>query len=74
MMVKLIKRGDTYKPAKLKASIMKAGASTSVAKSIVDSIHIKNGMTTLQLRKLVQAKLVKLDAKAAKRYRTHKKK
>jgi len=73
MMVKLIKRGDKYKPAKLKASIMKAGANSSVANAIVKTIKVKQGMTTFHLRKLVLAQLSKLAPGAAKRYRAHKK-
>ena len=73
-MVKLVKRGDSYKPAKLKASIMKAGASSAVAKSVVESIKVTHGMTTLKLRKMVLAKLAKLAPKVAKKYRAHKRK
>ncbi|MBS3162521.1 hypothetical protein J4467_01230 [Candidatus Woesearchaeota archaeon] len=72
-MVKLVKRGDKYKPAKLKASIMRAGASSAIANAVVKSVKVKQGMTTLHLRKLVLAQLTKLSPSAAKKYRAHKK-
>jgi hypothetical protein len=73
-MVKLMKKGDTYKPKKLEASILKAGASKEIAKKIVESVQVRNGMTTLVLRNQVTAKLKKLDPKAAKKYESFKKK
>ncbi len=72
-MVKLKKRGDTYKPAKLQASIRKAGASPDVAKKIVGSVKVREGMSTLELKKQVTEQLKKLDPKAAKAYSSHKK-
>ncbi len=49
-MVKLVKRGDTYKAEKLKGSIVSAGASCDVADKIVSSVKIREGMSTLELR------------------------
>jgi hypothetical protein len=72
-MVKLIKRGDKYRPEKLRKSILKAGASNKVAAEIVKTIHVRSGMSTLHLRKMVTAKLRKLAPGAAKRYNKHKK-
>lgn len=72
-MVKLVKRGDTYKPEKLKASIMKAGASEETADKIVSSINVYDGMSTLELRNQVTAKLKELDPRAAEAYESYKK-
>ena len=72
-MPKLVKRGDTYKPDKLKASIMKAGASEEAANEIVESTKVTEGMPTLMLRKQVLEKLRFLDSKAAERYETYRK-
>jgi hypothetical protein len=72
-MVKLVKRGDTYKPEKLKASIMKAGASEETADKIVNSIKVYDGMSTLELRNQVTAKLKELDPGAAEAYESYKK-
>jgi methionine aminopeptidase len=72
-MVKLIKKGDTYKQEKLEASILRAGASKETAKKVVDSVQVRDGMTTLELRNLVTAKLKELDSKAAKKYESFKK-
>ena len=69
MAIRLIKRGDTYKPAKLAASVRGAGASPAVAKKIVASVKVRNGMTTLALRKQVTKLLEKLDPKAARVYK-----
>lgn len=67
-MVKLTKKGDTYKPEKLEASIIAAGASRDVAKKIVGSVKVREGMSTLELRKQVSDLLKKLDPKAAQAY------
>ena len=73
-MVKLKKKGDTYKPEKLEASIVAAGAGRDVAKKIVSSVKIRDGMSTLELRKQVSDLLKKHDPKAAHTYDTYKKK
>ena len=72
-MVRLTKRGDTYRPEKLEASIIGAGASRDVAKKIVSSVKVHEGMSTLELRKQVSDLLKKLDPKAAQNYDAHKK-
>ena len=72
--VKLVKKGDTYKPAKLAASVRGAGASPAVAKKIVASVKVWDGMATLELRKQVTELLEKLDPKAAKVYKKSRKK
>lgn len=72
--IKLRKRGDTYKPAKLKTSIRKAGASSKVANEVMKKVKVRSGMTTLALRKQVTKLLRKLAPKAAKKYSKYKKK
>lgn len=71
--IKLKKRGDTYKPAKLRSSVLKAGASKAVAAKVLKSVKVRSGMSTLALRKQVTALLRKLAPKAAKRYAAKKK-
>ena len=68
-----MKRGDTYKPEKLEASIKAAGASNEVAKKVVSSIKVHDGMSTLELRKQASDLLKNLDPKAAQKYQTFKK-
>jgi len=72
-LVKIMKRGDTYKPEKLEASIKAAGASSEVAKKVVSSIKVHDGMSTLELRKQASDLLKNLDPKAAQKYQTFKK-
>ena len=72
-MVKIMKRGDSYKPEKLEASIKAAGASSDVAKEVVSSIKVHEGMSTLELRKQASDLLKNLDPKAAQRYNAFKK-
>lgn len=72
-MVKLMKRGDTYRPEKLAASVRKAGASEETAKKVVASVKVREGMSTLELREQVTGLLQKLDPKAAKTYISYKK-
>jgi methionine aminopeptidase len=67
-LVKIVKRGDTYKPEKLEASIKAAGASNEVAKKVVSSIKVHEGMSTLEIRKQTSDLLKNLDAKAARKY------
>jgi hypothetical protein len=69
-----MKKGDTYKPEKLEASIKAAGASNEVAKKVVSSIKVHEGMSTLELRKQVSSLLKNLDPKAARNYDAFKKK
>lgn len=70
--MKLIKRGDTYKPAKLSASIRKAGASPKVVREVMKKVKVHNNMTTLALRKQVTNILRKIVPGVAKRYSHHK--
>jgi hypothetical protein len=69
-LVKIVKRGDTYRPEKLEASIKAAGASSEVAKKVVSSVKVHEGMSTLELRKQASDLLKNLDPKAARRYDT----
>ena len=71
-MVKIMKKGDTYKPEKLEASVMAAGASNEVAKKVVNSVKVRDGMTSLELRKQVLDLLKNLDPKAARNYDAYK--
>jgi transcriptional regulator NrdR family protein len=75
-MVKLKKRGDTFRVEKLEASMIKAGANRETAKKIAKSIAktVYEGMTTLELRNKVIAELQKADPKAAATYKSYKKK
>jgi hypothetical protein len=67
-LVKIVKRGDTYRPEKLEASIKAAGASSEVAKKVVSSVKVHEGMSTLELRKQASDLLKNLDPKAARKY------
>lgn len=71
-MVKVVKRGDMYRPEKLKSSVMKAGASEKTANKIVASIKVREGMSTLELRNKVIEILKTLDPKAAVAYESYK--
>lgn len=66
--MKLTKRGDTYKPAKLSASIRKAGASPKVVREVMKRVKVRNRMSTLTLRRQVTKLLRKLAPGVAKRY------
>jgi hypothetical protein len=68
-----MKRGDTYRPEKLEASIKAAGASSDVAKEVVSSVKVREGMSTLELRKQAADLLKNLDPKAAQKYNAFKK-
>lgn len=72
--MKLVKRGDTYKPEKLEASIIAAGGSYDVAKKVASSVNVREGMSTLELRKQVSDQLKRLDPKAGQAYDTYKRK
>jgi len=72
--IKLVKRGDTYKPAKLKASIKRAGASSKVVNAVMKKVRVRNRMSTLSLRRQVTKLLRKFAPKAAKKYAKRKKK
>jgi hypothetical protein len=65
-----VKRGDTYRPEKLKASIKAAGASSEVAKKALSSARVHKGMSSLELRKQVSDLLKNLDPKAARKHIT----
>jgi hypothetical protein len=67
-LVKIVKRGDTYRPEKLEASIKAAGASSEVARKVVSSVKVHEGMSTLEIRKQTSDLLKNLDPKAARKY------
>jgi hypothetical protein len=73
MVIRLIKRGDRYRPTKLAASVRGAGAKPAVVREVMKRVKVHNNMTTLALRKQVTKLLLKLDKKTAKKYRSFKK-
>lgn len=74
-MVKVNKRPEEFSKAKLKASIINAGAKDEHATQIADKIarKVKEGTTTVLIRRWVIAELKKLDADAAEAYMKYKK-
>ena len=74
-MVKVKKRSEDFNKAKLKASMINAGAKDAHAAQIVDKIasKVKRGTTTVMIRRWVITELRQLDQKAAKTYETYKK-
>jgi len=72
--IKLVKRGDRYRPSKLRASIRKAGATKKVQDAVLKAVKVRSGMSTLQLRRQVITLLRKLAPKVATRYSKYKKK
>ena len=74
-MVKVKKRSENFNKAKLKASMKKAGAKDAHATKIADKIagKVKQGTTTVVIRRWVITELRPLDSKVAKAYQTYKK-
>jgi len=74
-LVKVKKRSENFNKAKLKASIEKAGAKDKHATKVTDKIasKVKEGTTTVLIRRWVITELKPLDAKAAEAYRKYKK-
>jgi len=72
--IRLIKRGDTFKLSKLRASVRKAGATKKVQDAVLKSVKVRSGMSTLELRRQVTKILRKLAPKVAKKYAKYKKK
>ena len=72
-MVEVKKRSEKFDKAKLKTSIKKAGAKESHARKVADKIagKVKDGTTTVRIWEWVIAELRPLDPKAAKAYRTY---
>jgi 2-phosphoglycerate kinase len=75
ILVKVIKRSEEFSRAKLKASIVNAGAKEKHATQIADKIarKVKDGTTTVLIRRWVITELRRLDAKAAEAYTIYKK-
>ena len=69
------KRPEEFNIAKLKASIIRAGAKDKHATQIADKIarKVKEGTTTVLIRRWVITELKRLDAKAAEAYMKYKK-
>jgi len=74
-MVKVKKRSEDFDKAKLKTSVKKAGAKDEHATKVADKIagKVKEGTTTVWIRRWVIVELTPLDPKAAKAYETYKK-
>ena len=74
-LVKVKKRSENFNKAKLKASMEKAGAQDAHATKIADKIagKVKQGTTTVVIRRWVITELRPLDSEAAKAYETYKK-
>ncbi len=70
-----MKRSEEFNKAKLKASIINAGAKDKHATQIADKIarKVKEGTTTVLIRRWVITELKKLDAEAAEAYMKYKK-
>jgi 2-phosphoglycerate kinase len=69
------KRSEKFSEPKLKASMKKAGAKDAHAKKIAEKIagKVKQGTTTVVIRRWVLTELGPLDPKAAKAYEVYKK-
>jgi len=74
-LVKVKKRSEDFNKAKLKASMKKAGAKDKDATKVADKIasKVKEGTTTVQIRRWVMIELKLLDARATEAYRKYKK-
>jgi hypothetical protein len=59
---------ESLKRGKIERSIRDAGASSKISKDIANSIEVKGGMSTNEIRKAVSMKLSSLDPKAAETY------
>lgn len=78
MLVKVKKRvGGTeeFDKAKLKASLIKAGAKEDQATKVTEVVagKVKEGVTSTEIRRMAAAELKKVDAAAAKKYEAFKK-
>ncbi|OIO24660.1 hypothetical protein AUJ65_00530 [Candidatus Micrarchaeota archaeon CG1_02_51_15] len=76
MGIKVVKRGDSFKELKLRTSIKKCRAKPATVSAAVAAVKkkLRNGMSTLEIRKTVTDVLKKTDPKVAKHYATGKKK
>jgi 2-phosphoglycerate kinase len=74
-LVKVKKRPEEFNKAKLKASIKNAGVKDKHATQIADKIasKVKEGTTTVLIKRWVITELKPLDAKAAEAYTKYKK-
>ena len=73
VLVNVKKRSEKFDKAKLKASLKKAGAKEAHARRVADKIagKVKNGTRTVEIWEWAIAELKPLDPKAAKAYRTY---
>jgi transcriptional regulator NrdR family protein len=74
-LVKVKKRSEDFNKAKLKSSVKKAGAKDGHATKIADEIagKVKQGTTTVVIRRWVITELRPLDPEAARAYETYEK-
>jgi transcriptional regulator NrdR family protein len=73
VLVKVKKRSEKFDKAKLKTSMKKAGAKEAHARRVANKIagKVKEGTKTVEIWRWVIAELKPLDRKAAKAYRTY---
>jgi transcriptional regulator NrdR family protein len=71
--VKVKKRSEKFDKAKLRTSLKKAGAKEAHARRVANKIagKVREGTKTAKIWEWVIAELKPLDAKAAKAYRTY---
>ena len=76
MGIKVVKRGDTFRETKLRASVKKSGAKPAAVSAAVAAVKKKlySGISTLEIRRIVTNVLKKIDPRAAKHYASSKKK
>jgi transcriptional regulator NrdR family protein len=77
MAIKIIKKTENFSEQKLRASLKRVGAIPKATKEAVAAVRkkLRNGMSTLDIRKIVTAVLKKHDKRAHKKYLSfHKKK
>jgi transcriptional regulator NrdR family protein len=73
VLVKVKKRSEKFDKAKLKTSMKRAGAKEAHARKVANKItrKVRRGTKTVEIWRWVIAELKPLDAKAAKAYRTY---
>jgi transcriptional regulator NrdR family protein len=73
VLVKVKKRSEEFDKAKLKTSMKKAGAKEAHARKVANKIagKVRKGTKTVEIWRWVIAELKPLDPKAAKAYRTY---
>ena len=74
--IKIRKKEEVFSEKKLRASLKKAGAIPKAIKAAIEAVkkRLKKGMSTADIRRIVNNVLKKLDPKALKKYTLFKKK